>query len=555
MQGNTLRISGDSASDKLVLRLQPGAPNTLEVDVGADGTADDSFDRNTFTAIDVTAGGGDDEVRIDQSGGAFTDEALTINGGSGDDTLRGGSGAEALLGGTGNDLVDGNQGADLALLGGGTDTFVWDPGDGSDTVDGEGGDDALDFNGSNAAENIDIAANADRVRFTRNVGSIVMDLDGIEALDFAAAGSSDNVVVGDLTGTDVETADVDLAAIGGGGDGQPDTVIARGTAGPDSVQVNEGDEPLVIGGLAAETRVAGGEQQDSLTADGGDGLDTAIYEGSASADTISVVPNLTEVLTISPGTTPFGTSAIEELRVRGRGGADTLAVSGGQVPATHLTLEGGRDDDTVLGGGGDDLLRGGKGDDVVDGNRGLDVALMGSGADTFVWDPGDGNDTVEGQTGNDALDFNGSGASELIDLSADGDRVRLTRNVANIVMDIAGVEELGVDAFGSSDTITVGDLTGTGVEAADLDLGAAGGGGDGQPDVVTVSGTEKKDVVGVTRSGAQVLTTGLAAETRISGSEAANDTLHVNTLGGDDRVTVNDVLSLITPVIDLGADE
>jgi len=35
-----------------------------------------------------------------------------------------------------------------------------------------------------------------------------------------------------------------------------------------------------------------------------------------------------------------------------------------------------------------------------------------------------------------------------------------------------------------------------------------------------------------------VLTTGLAAQTRITGSEAANDTLHVNTLGGDDQVVV-----------------
>ena len=149
VEAGTLKLHGDSASDKLVLRLQPGSPGTLQADVGADGSADFSFDRTTFTAIDVEAGGGDDEVRIDQSGGAFTDEAVTMNGGAGDDTLIGGAGAETFIGGTGEDFADGNIGADKASLGAGADRFQWDPGDGSDTVDGQGGSDQLDFNGSN----------------------------------------------------------------------------------------------------------------------------------------------------------------------------------------------------------------------------------------------------------------------------------------------------------------------------------------------------------------------------------------------------------------------
>ncbi len=125
VDGGTLTISGDGASDKLVLRLAPGSPNTLEVDVGANGTADYSFDRSTFTAIDVEAGGGDDDVRVDQSGGAFPDESITMNGGDGADTLIGGSGADTLLGGKGNDLVAGGDGNDRASLGDGDDRFEW----------------------------------------------------------------------------------------------------------------------------------------------------------------------------------------------------------------------------------------------------------------------------------------------------------------------------------------------------------------------------------------------------------------------------------------------
>ena len=96
VEAGTLTLKGNAASDKLVLRLAPGAPGTLQADVGADGTADFSFDRSTFTAIDVEAGAGDDEVRIDQSGGPFTDEHVTMNGGAGDDTLLGGSGSGEL---------------------------------------------------------------------------------------------------------------------------------------------------------------------------------------------------------------------------------------------------------------------------------------------------------------------------------------------------------------------------------------------------------------------------------------------------------------------------
>ena len=65
------------------------------------------------------------------------------------------------------------------------------PGDGSDTVDGQAGNDALHFNGSNIGENIDVSANGSRVRLTRNVAAITMDLDNIETLDIRALGGAD----------------------------------------------------------------------------------------------------------------------------------------------------------------------------------------------------------------------------------------------------------------------------------------------------------------------------------------------------------------------------
>ena len=104
---------------------------------------------------------------------------LTVDGGAGNDTITGGDGADVLLGGDGNDLI-GGRGNDTAVLGAGDDRFVWNPGDGSDTVEGQAGTDTLLFNGANIAENIDISANGGHVRFTRNLGNIMMDLNDVE---------------------------------------------------------------------------------------------------------------------------------------------------------------------------------------------------------------------------------------------------------------------------------------------------------------------------------------------------------------------------------------
>src|SRR4029453_9766962 len=127
-------------------------------------------------------------------------DRLTLNGQGGDDvmdatsleadgmqlTMNGGLGADVLLGSEGGDLVNGGDGNDLAVMGAGDDTFVWNPGDDNDTLEGQDGHDAMLFNGANIAEKIDISANGDRVRFFRDIASVVMDLNDVETIDFKA---------------------------------------------------------------------------------------------------------------------------------------------------------------------------------------------------------------------------------------------------------------------------------------------------------------------------------------------------------------------------------
>jgi Ca2+-binding RTX toxin-like protein len=492
LKHGVLTVRGTHESDTVALRLQAGQPGVLEVDVGDDGSGDFSFDRASVTAIDVDARDGDDIVRIDESQGAFTDAIpTTIDGGDGNDTLTGGKGIETFFGGDGNDSIDGNGGNDAALMGAGDDTFVWDPGDGSDTLEGQDGADVMVFNGAGGAEQVDLSANGNRLRFFRTQATITMDTAGIERVDFNALGGADTVTVNDLTGTDVTDVRVDLAAAFGGatGDGAVDRVIFNGSNANDTVTVGGNTDGVTVSGLQAVVAIQHQEPTDKLD-------------------------------------------------VNGLAGDDAVDATGLAAGAISLAVDGGAGSDTLAGGAGAESLSGGDGNDSIDGNGGADTALMGAGDDTFVWDPGDGSDTLEGQDGADVMVFNGAGGAEQVDLSANGNRLRFFRTQAAITMDTAGVEGVDFNALGGADTVTVNDLTATDVTQLRVNLAAALGGvtGDGAADRVVVNATDGNDAVDVSGSSEAMKVSGLAPTIRILHTEVANDRLDVNTLGGIDTV-------------------
>src|SRR5215218_1849933 len=112
---NILKITGDGFGDKAALRLHPGDPSTLDVDLNDDGDAEGGFPRSTFASIKIDMGGGADGFRIDETNGVFTDAEVTqILGGEGNDALTGGSATEAIEGGGGADtvFVDGSGAAE-----------------------------------------------------------------------------------------------------------------------------------------------------------------------------------------------------------------------------------------------------------------------------------------------------------------------------------------------------------------------------------------------------------------------------------------------------------
>jgi Ca2+-binding RTX toxin-like protein len=411
---------------------------------------------------------------------------LTIDGGVGNDTILGSQGGDTILGGDGNDFVFGDNGNDTAFLGAGDDVFQWDPGDGSDTVEGQDGTDTMLFFGANIAENITISANGGRAIFFRDIANVTMDLDDVERIDFRALGGADNIVVGDLSGTDVTEVNIDLRGPNGGGDGAADTVTVNATQGAD------------VFGVAGD---AGG---------------------------VSVFGLHTNVNMF------FQEVANDRLTLNGLGGDDVIDATGLEADGIQLTMNGGLGADVFLGSEGHDFINGGDGDDL---------AQMGAGDDTFVWNPGDDNDIVEGQAGFDTLLFNGAAIGENIDIFANGGRATFFRNIATVTMDLNDVESIDFNARGGVDTIVVGDLSGTDVTEVNIDLaGTPGSGvGDGAADTITINATSGDDVALVFGDSGGVSVVGLSAQVNIVGFEAANDRIVINTLAGDDVVEASNL--------------
>ena len=104
--------------------------------------------------------------------------------------------------------------------------------------------------------------------------------------------------------------------------------------------------------------------------------------------------------------------------------------------------------------------------------------------------------SLEGEAGQDALTFTGSDASERINLSDKGGRLSVTRNIGHVTLDANGIEKVKVVPLGGADRVFVHDLIKTDVRSVDANLGDTFTlESDGDPDEVTVDGTDHRDVV------------------------------------------------------------
>ena len=228
-----------------------------------------------------------------------------------------------------------------------------------------------------------------------------------------------------------------------------DTILGKG--GFDTLTGGGGNDTLTGGD--ADDRAFGQSGNDRMIWNPGD--DTDLNEGGVDVDTVQVnggggveqfttTANGTRVrfdrLNPAPFAIDIGTS--EKLVLNANAGDDSFSATGNLAALIQITVDGGAGNDNLLGSNGIDVLIGGDNNDFVDGQQGNDVGFLGAGNDVFQWDPGDGSDIIEGQAGTDKMLFNGSGGDEILEASANGGRVRFTRNLGAVVMDLDDTETI-----------------------------------------------------------------------------------------------------------------
>ena len=319
---------------------------------------------------------------------AGTEGADTLIGYLGNDSISGLGGNDKITGGTGNDLLAGDEGDDLLYAGEGDDTLLG--GVGNDNLYGEAGNDTI--TGSLGNDTLDGGAGSDTYVFNKGDGQDtinnydtsagrvdVLQLgEGIAVADVTARRVSNNLVLSFKDSTDSVTVTnyflnepsygyrLDEIRFHDGTTWNVTLVkekVLAGTEGPDTLIGYLGTDS--ISGLAGNDNITGGTGNDTL--DGGLG-DDRLY-GEAGDDVL------------------LGGAGNDSLY--GGQGNDILAGNEGDD-----SLYAGEGDDTLQGGDGNDVLYGESGNDTLTGGLGNDTLDGGLGSDTYVFNKGDGQDTI-----------------------------------------------------------------------------------------------------------------------------------------------------------------
>ena len=311
---------GDGDADVIIIGPDAGGPITIWGSSGGDYIVDNS-----------------------------SDPGVTINGGSGSDSITGGYGAgDVLNGGGGNDLIVSRGPSDHINGGAGDDTITMNlPTTAFPTIVGGGGNDTLAITGTIGADSVHIThPSGYDLGIVTSHGSLTAT--GIHTLDLNTGGGADTVTVDNMQDSSVTAMTIDVGA----NDHAADAVILNGS--------NTGDHFTLSG-------------NDPNT-------------GVQVVHTVNADPTWIEQIYVQHTVRSDG----DTLRINGGNGADTIdasllgTASTSSIPSTSpvdlvaLTEFGGAGDDRLIGSPFNDVIDGGTSDsagDTMTGGFGLDVFM------------------------------------------------------------------------------------------------------------------------------------------------------------------------------------
>ena len=282
--------------------------------------------------------------------------ATSPSGSAGDDIMVGSENNDSLIGGNGNDILIGGAGNDRLEGSDGDDTYIFNKGDGQDTIQDFGGTDTIEFGEGISLS--DLIVRRTGFYSTDMTISIRGTNDGIEILDvFTISAIPDEYKIEKFKFHDGTTLSFDEFW---------KQTYFQGTEGNDNIRgTGEGDKLCGQGG------------DDSINGEGGNDI---IYGGDGNDD------------------------------LEGSSGNDILYGGEGRD-----SISGGNGEDILYGEDGNDSLIGGNGNDILIGGAGNDRLEGSDGDDTYIFNKGDGQDTIQDFGGTDTIEFGeGISLSDLI---------------------------------------------------------------------------------------------------------------------------------------------
>ncbi|MFZ6748472.1 putative Ig domain-containing protein [Undibacterium sp. Ren11W] len=317
-------------------------------------------------------GDGDDELQGDSGSGALDasfhgDDVL--DGGDGNDALLGQGGRDTLIGGAGDDVLygDGGDGDTLAANYQGDDLL--DGGSGNDSLYGGGGKDSLQGGAGN--DYLDGGAGADYMAGGEGEDNYVVDDEGDVIIETDGAGSeaANAAPMSTPNATSIDNVNASVSYTLGA---NLENLWLKGSA---SINGSGNELNNLMSGNSGVNILSGGAGNDTL--DGGAGADTLI---GGSGNDYYVVDNTGDILleNVGEGMDYVQTSVsftlsenLEKLE----------AIGSAAINLTGNALANG-----LFGNGANNIFTGAAGNDY----------LMGAGGDdVYVFNRGDGNDTID----------------------------------------------------------------------------------------------------------------------------------------------------------------